>query len=239
MISEEIIEQNYSDKSKTISIIRGEKMKKVIVTILVALHLIPCFATELWNGFTDEMTKQQVISRANKLLNTTPSEFDSIAGNNGIELFFDDLDHSNHFLSVASVVCYSSPNKEFQRHSIYGASGGNVRFYFIENILYAVEVEWNPVIADQVITKAKETYGHNFTLFPLGSIGVIPLWDFPDKEVYLDERCITVGVDPFPQLHVFSKEKMKRGREIMKQQAEAKRQKAEQERQQAANSIAF
>lgn len=218
-------------------------MKKGIVVIFIAIRLIPCFAAELWNGFTDEMTKQQVISRANKLLNATPKEFDFIADNDGIELFFDDLDHSNHFLSVASVVCYSSPNKEFQRHFIFFADGGNVRFYFIENILYAVEVEWNPKITNQVSEKAKENYGTNFKIFDANSscINSRPtlLWDFPDKEVYLNEWCQTVGAEPFVQLYAFSKERMKRGREIIKQQEEAKKRKVEQERQRAVNNIAF
>lgn len=218
-------------------------MKRLTTAIFITLLLIPCSATELWNGFTDEMTKQQVISRANKLLNAPPKEYNFLAGNDGIELFLNDHEHANHFLRIASVVCYSSPNKEFQRHVLFYADGGNVRFYFIENNLYAVAVEWHPAIAEQVIKKAEETYGNNFRIFDAHRVFTnakpTVLWDFPDKEVYLNEWCLTIGDEPFPKLYVFSKERMKRGKEIIQQEEYERKRKIEQERQQAANKIAF
>lgn len=218
-------------------------MKRLTTAIFIVLLLIPCSATELWNGFTDEMTKQQVISRANKLLNALPKEYNSLASADGIELFLNEHEHANHFLRVVSVVCYSSPNKEFQRHSLFNADGGNVRFYFIENNLYAVAVEWNPAIAEQVIEKAEENYGTNFRIFDkhtaFSNAKPTVLWDFPNKEVYLNEWCQTIGYEPFPKLYVFSKEKMKRGKEIIQQQEYERKRRTEQERQQAADKIAF
>lgn len=215
-------------------------MRKILMVLFIICNLIAsCFATELWNGFTDEMTKHQVIMRANELFNAKPYENSEISYSDGIELFFDDKEKANHFLSIASVVHYSSPNKEFQYHII----GGNIRFYFIENTLYAVTVEWNSDITEQVSAKAKENYGSNFKIFDAhsGYVDSRPtlLWDFPDKEVYLNEWCQTTGAFPFAKLYVFSKNKMEKGNNLIKELELAKRKRQEKQKQNSINNIAF
>ncbi len=216
-------------------------MKKInffiIFTLLICQNI---HSLELWNGFTDEMTKNQVISRAIKLFNAKTKE-NSLFGNtfsSGMELFFNEKQRTEHYFSFADVIYYNSPNKEFQ----YDISG-NIRFYFIENTLYAIDIEWSPQITEFVIEKAIESYGSNYTIFDAhgGYNDSKPtiLWNFADKEIYLNEFCQTTGYEPFAKLSIFSKAKLEKGKVLLKQQEEDVQNKKIKELKQAVDSIKF
>lgn len=216
-------------------------MKKLnLIIILTVLFCQNIFSVELWNGFTDEMNKNQVISRALKLFNAK-TEDDSLFGNplsSGIELFLNEKQRLEHYFSFADVIYYNSPNKEFQYHI-----RGNIRFYFIENTLYAIDIEWSPKITDYVIKKAIENYGNNYTVFDAhsGFYNSKPtiLWNLEDKEIYLNEFCQTTGYEPFAKLSVFSKAKLEKGKLLLKQLETNMQNKKNQELKQAVDSIIF
>ena len=84
-------------------------MKKInffiIFTLLICQNI---HSLELWNGFTDKMTKNQVISRAIKLFNAKTKE-NSLFGNtfsSGMELFFNEKQRTEHYFSFADKEIY-------------------------------------------------------------------------------------------------------------------------------------
>jgi hypothetical protein len=65
------------------------------------------------------------------------------------------------------------------------------------------------------------------------------LWNFADKEIYLNEFCQTTGYEPFAKLSIFSKAKLEKGKVLLKQQEEDVQNKKIKELKQAVDSIKF
>ncbi len=178
-ISKELLAKGASisingDKGDTLAELVGENEEMLA---LLKKHGYKPAPAELWNGFTDEMTKNQVIARANKLLNSEgvdlSREIDKdISG--GIPHIFYEHYYLNDFATPDTLIGYFSKNKEF---SDYG--GRTVEFYFYENHLYAVHVDWNLDLKNEIIRKAKENYGNEYEL-----IKETNTWTWPSHITY-------------------------------------------------------
>ena len=155
---------------------------------------------ELWNGFTESMNKEQVISRARKILNSEPKDLsreidkDFAARTGGApEVFYGNYS-LNDFAVPDSLTCFFSKNSEF-------ATDGSrsVEFYFYENNLYAVNINWNLDIKDIIFEKAIENYGRNYqkktdwVTFGSGTNryteynSEILCWELKNRKTYLSE----------------------------------------------------
>ncbi len=106
-------------------------MKKILIIILSILIACNSFAEELWNGFTDEMTIEQVLSKGNKLFGCN--------GQNYTEQFTPEYkwldngpchwrDDSARFPTPEYVIAYRSKQTQYSQDFIYGR--GNIEFYF-------------------------------------------------------------------------------------------------------------
>ena len=50
-------------------------MKKILIIVLSFFISFNTFAEELWNGFTDDMTVEQVLAKGNKLFGCNGQNF--------------------------------------------------------------------------------------------------------------------------------------------------------------------
>lgn len=206
-------------------------------------------STELWNGFTDQMTKAQVIARANKLLNAEArdcswelNDREFILLNGGAPRVFSD-GNLNDFAVPDTLLGYFSKNKEFNSNS-----GRTVDFYFYKNKLYAVNVSWNLDLKDIVIQKAKENYGNNYTLKKDDStysspsyahyVSDIYCWDLPTKKVYLKVGKRDGWLQTLT-LTVFSKPLIQQYKSDSKAKQEQERKQSEEQRRKLSNQIKF
>ena len=176
------------DKGDTLAELAGENDE---ILKLLKEHGYKPSPTELWNGFTDEMTKNQVIARADKLLNAK-SKDDSLYSNtrgNRNELKFSNYTIKEEDLIIPEPVVsisYDSPNEEFRSDWFYRRLNmrGNVRFIFYENLLYSIEIEWNKDLIESVIEQAKKMYGCNYSIINSRE-GEVLYWNLKGKEFYL------------------------------------------------------
>ena len=164
-------------------------MKKLCFLSYAFFVCLNVFSVELWNGFTDDMTERQVIARIQTLnITITPNHT-----KDNLNLFSGDQeDRNDSFIIPDRILECNSPNPAFSK------SNGNIFFYFFNNKLYAVEIEWNGDIANEVIEKSKENYGGHseeiedfspeeeifFMTFPESTNRWL-YWDSPDREIYL------------------------------------------------------
>lgn len=118
---------------------------------------------ELWNGFYDTMTFEEVREKADKLFNT--------AGRDVSRLFNTDYDwgfngpckngdDSRRFATPDKVLAYYPGAKEYYQKSL-GNGRGAVEFYFYKNKLSGVKIVWD-IEFDVILKGAIEKYGNEY-----------------------------------------------------------------------------
>lgn len=229
------------DKGDTLAELAGENDE---ILKLLKEHGYKPSPTELWNGFTDEMTKNQVIARADKLLNSKGYDCTwELNGRSGsIPRIFSADDRLNDFALPTALFKYRSPNREFE--NIHG----NIEFYFYENKLYAIEIHWNTDIQDAVIQKAIDNYGTDYELkddfayyitTPQYNFDAkVYCWNKNGKKVYLNKKKCSFNPNSLV-LTVFSKNLIQRYKVDLKEKEAKQRQQAEEERKKNAERIKF
>lgn len=247
-ISKELLAKGASisingDKGDTLAEIVGENEE--LLALLKKNGYKPA-PVELWNGFTDEMTKNQVIARANKLLNSEGVDLSREIDKNisgGIPHIFYEHYYLNDFATPDTLIGYFSKNKEF---SNYG--GRTVEFYFYRNRLYAINVDWNLDLRNEIIQKAKENYGKEYSLikeenstswpFSMTYYSDIYKWDSKTKKIFLKDTKSYSG-QPTLTLTVFSKNLIQQYNTDLKEKEERQRKQAENERKRNSDRIKF
>lgn len=224
------------DKGAALAEIAEENRSNGITELLKKYGYVPA-PTELWNGFTDQMTVNQVIARADKLLNAKESsKIYEPFKISSIYAFKEELPEPEF------IAYYRSLNTEFYQDL---SRESNVLFYFYKNHLYGVEIRWNLSIKKSVIEKAKENYGSNFYIKKhrdfLGSFyweDIAYIWNKNYKEVFL---CSTAPNTPGERLKlfVFSKSLVQQYQSDLKVKQENERRKVEEERRKNAANIKF
>jgi hypothetical protein len=136
-------------------------MKKIIVFSAVFLYLItlPVFGVELWNGFTSDMTREDVIARAKETLD--------------IRRIVKEEESSYMILDSFSGGIYIHPDTkilEIDSSSIFYRQDtdnsdddlGNIIFHFYNKKLFAVEICWAENSEESytdLINLVKDLYG--------------------------------------------------------------------------------
>lgn len=245
-ISKELLAKGASisingDKGDTLAELVGENEEMLA---LLKKHGYKPAPAELWNGFTDEMTKNQVIARANKLLKAEGYDCTwELNGRSGsIPRIFSANDQLNDFALPTALFKYKSPNSEFE--NIHG----NIELYFYANKLYAIEIHWNTNIQDSVIKKAIDNYGANYEIkddfdyyisTPEYNFDAkIYCWNKNGKKVYLNKKKGSRGSNSLV-LTVFSKNLIQQYKTDLKEKEERQRQHAENERKRNSDRIRF
>ena len=199
---------------------------------------------ELWNGFTDEMTKEQVIARADKILNTKSRDITRYFNrDDNFGIFYHGLDSNTSFPYADTIISYTTPRSEFDEFGDYG----NVKFYFYTNTLVAVHLYWNTDLGESVRQKAIENYGNGYQSkidhFPDNMLtgqyhdNRFTRWDFGKKDICLREENIS-HYREIAMLFLSKPNVEKQRKRIQVQQEQQQRQK-ETERQRKINNITF
>lgn len=234
-------------------------MKKCIPLIFYAFLVVQnLFAVELWNGFTDDMTEEQVISRAKSVLSfdadcmeIEEQKYYSDAIRKKIEMFHGDQKYRNDEFMLPDVVIYFSCNDSALDND---TNSRNVAFYFFDNTLYAVYVRWNNTISNEVVQKSKDNYGKNFKEIvdysPEEKVFFVKLpatktkwlhWNFEEKENYLRVPDIGKSLLDYPkaELYAISKNHYDAYRAEIARRNNAQKRQAEEEKQRKIDSIQF
>lgn len=171
-------------------------MKKTFRIILVQIFLLVFFGTnlfavELWNGFTTDMSPEQVEKICDMML-----QHGYMIGEytfNSLMLrpmpYSGDLEHKNNSIpDCAGHISYKTYQEQYD---------GNLLFYFRKGKLYAIEIPWR-LGGSEIIQKAKETLGNNFSLdicrnedflFLKGRDENVYHWILDDREIYFSFFC--------------------------------------------------
>ena len=211
-------------------------MKKILIIILSILIACNSFAEELWNGFTDEMTIEQVLSKGNKLFGCN--------GQNYTEQFTPEYkwldngpchwrDDSARFPTPEYVIAYRSKQTQYSQDFIYGR--GNIEFYFYKGKLSGVRVFWN-IDYETVYNSAIKNYGTNYKKedYSTGDwyspiIVKVCHWNLDNKEVFLSGsyNC-DISIFSNKATDLFNSNKKKAQDEKLKKEAEEKQYRNEQ-----------
>lgn len=166
-------------------------MKRILVFVLSIFITCNIFAEELWNGFTDDMTIEQVYAKGNKLFGCN--------GENLTKEFtpeykwldngpFHYREDSAHFPTPEYVITYNSRQSQYRQH---GDWRGNIQFYFYNRKLSGVKVSWD-IDYETVYNSAVTNYGNKFikedySIGNLYSPTIVRVchWILENKEVFL------------------------------------------------------
>lgn len=228
---------------------------KCFVVFCTLLFVQYVFAVELWNGFTDDMTQEQVIARVRNVLSVDCDWQDiedqnlfSSTSRKKIEIFYGDQEYRNDkFMLPDSILCV------FCNDPALDDENSNIVFYFFNNKLYAIYIKWNKLISNEVVQKSKENYGKSYKEItdyrPEDEVFFVRVpaswtewlqWDFEEKELYLsipDDTCSNIldyiwESNKKAKLYAISKNhyaeykmELERRNAIQKQQADEERQK--------------
>jgi hypothetical protein len=144
-------------------------MKKYISLLIILLQSARIFSFDLWNGLDTTNNKNDIILQASGLLQTRPlREFsaDSIK----FDIYWPDYPFDHKFLpgKLRSVI-YHSPLPAYDQDYSGYYSSGNVRLYFINEILICIEVcfsaEQNVISASLESRYGRYRYIHNSPRF--------------------------------------------------------------------------
>jgi hypothetical protein len=178
---------------------------KMIFAGLMVFIVMQVSAFELWNGFTTEMTKEQVISKATtelqvtrepRISNSPVNVFDttgrisSISGSQtditkNSQFFSPPLDSRYQKLSVYSPISsYAQPPQ--------GVYWTNIDFYFFENKLYAVCIVWETTDIEQIAINRFGRITATLTEYiaEKRSLKEWSMWQLNDRLVYLNGRIM-------------------------------------------------
>lgn len=151
-------------------------MKRILVIVLTFFVTFNLFAEELWNGFTENMTIEEV-KRIGKskfgvdardvtnsyedLLNSVYGEPKIIKLNPyNVDFEKDNTFYSSSFVSYPDkVIGFRSSDPVYNQNTY--KTWANIHFFFINNKLYGIEVRWSLSFIDITPSSIKK-YGDNY-----------------------------------------------------------------------------
>ena len=134
-------------------------MKRHIVFIILAILLvIRVSAIELWNGFTTEMNREQIIAKARTVLSV--NEFNEYTGWSFTPFTNPNSDrlNFNDFPKTELVLQFKSPLNQYRKDV------SNISFYLSNGYLFAVVVSFQAFI-DDFLPVARNQYGQPMRTF--------------------------------------------------------------------------
>lgn len=176
----------------------------IVMCFLVAAE--NAMAVDLWNGFTSNMTEEEVLLKASAILEYQQEPIISNkVGDNTL-----------------SGINYDIPDcKRIELHSLKNAfnqDGNNITFYFYNNQLFMVHIWWAAKPTD-VINSFKKQFGNKFETI----IGTYPFfeyqysvykWSLQEKDCFLEDSSSYFVDRQARQNYVSDKIKAEENREI-------------------------
>jgi hypothetical protein len=124
-------------------------MKKVFLVIFTVFLTMQVSAFDLWNGFTTEMGRNEVIARVNSLQLGQITDESTNSFSTRLGIFADGRDQ---FPQERRIYIKSSQPQYYSRFE-----KSNIDFYFYQNKLYCVSILWTASLED-LLARAKEQY---------------------------------------------------------------------------------
>ena len=162
-------------------------MKKIIFIVVLVLFTNLSFAVELWNGFTSEMNKEDVIQHARDILSVTrqPNEVSPYTS------AFSSWNDGNKYPKTERMLIYTSLPAYSQNSWCLGNMGGNLIVYFFNDKLFCIEILW-AAAKDDALNKAKVQYGDPTKSFMSGykELGqhTAYYWKLTNKDFVVDNE---------------------------------------------------
>ena len=150
-------------------------MKRILFFILISFITINIFAEELWNGFTENMTIEEVKRIGKSKFGVNPrditnnyedrlnSTFDApIIKLNpyNVDLEKGNIYYNSEFISYPDkVIGFRSTDPVYNQETY--KTWSNIHFFFVNNKLYAVEVRWSLSFTD-IASPSIGKYGNDY-----------------------------------------------------------------------------
>jgi hypothetical protein len=127
-------------------------MKKAIFAVLAVFMAMQVSAVELWNGFTTDMTQDQVLDKARTDLKVTRHEEnrDQLNMYESAYSYNTTVQQGSASDKTITNMIFAPSKDDYQRLMVYSPLSEyressdyyNIRFHFNKNKLYAVEISW-------------------------------------------------------------------------------------------------
>lgn len=211
-------------------------MKKILIIVLSFFISFNTFAEELWNGFTDDMTVEQVLAKGNKLFGCNGQNFTKEFTpeykwlDNGPCHWRDD---SARFPTPDYVIVYKSKLSQYEQDTVYWR--GNAEFYFYKGKLSGVRIFWN-IDYETVYNSAVNKYGSNYKKedYSIGDwyspkMVKVCHWTLENKEIFISgsNNC-DISVFSNKATELFNSNKKKEQDEKLQKETEEKQYRSQQ-----------
>jgi hypothetical protein len=145
-------------------------MKKLAICFVLFLMVFQVYSVELWNGFTSDMTKEDVVTRANEILEPSKVVEDTYHNFLAINIF----DAYYYKLPRLTAIKITSSSSKFDNNE------ENIIFSFHNNKLFAASVSWaaNP---EDLFILINDKYGYPID-YPKPNLY---RWRLSDKDFFL------------------------------------------------------
>lgn len=226
-------------------------MKKILLLFIISFASFNVFSVELWNGFSDGMSKEQVKNRAINILKAECAfETEDLLSKN-FKIFTGNQSYRNEGLIPPDEIISCDFDYTYYKNIIFK----KIMFYFFDGALYALSVEWTNDISDDVVQKSIENYGKSYSeiidynsetdvlfLFKKPAIKTrFLLWDFDQKRVFLKspEKEDTVWASKSAKLYSISKKFDEKYRSEIERRVTEQQRQEEATKQEKINNIQF
>jgi hypothetical protein len=156
-------------------------MKKLAICFVLFFMTLQVYSVELWNGFTSDMTKEDVMEKVPKFIEKIQ------------DIRISDTFEKYGFYETTMITKlysqYKLPPMESihitSLSSIYGKTDhGNINFYFHDDKLLCIEIIWANEENKSLFEVYKMKYGDNYSTIN-AIIVTFRLWELPDFDFFL------------------------------------------------------
>ena len=193
-------------------------IKKIILIFVLFYTINNVMALELWNGFTTNMTRDDVINKAKELY-----------GENNIEIRLNDNKQGRivNFFLIEDNINYDIPLPNYEINIRHKQGNSNPAFsvYFKDNNIINITVSWRAE-PDDMLRLAIQQFGQPRSIkytTSWGSNAIVYKWELREMDIFL-HRSSMVYFDR--NIHINFVEEKKRIEQQRKIEEEERRKKA-------------
>jgi len=230
---------------------------KVIITTLFMLVLGNLYSLELWNGFNEGMTQEQVTGRARQILNITRNitkdtfDYDGVFSLYGYGNGNDPINNFNQIVKITEGYLLLGVKSNLSQYNQSSDMNYNIAFQFKSNRLIAVMVFWSST-AQELVKIGDANYGKNVlkTVYS----GIMPsyihyfyTWTMADKTVVMyamDFGALSRGLNGITGMtHIYNQktisEIMTNEKKLLEQKEKERQETADKQRRERLNNTNF
>jgi hypothetical protein len=157
-------------------------------------------AVELWNGFTTDMTRNNVIARAREILRTSEEDLNYNGWNNATfgfgQYLFKEIQEK--FPAHESCISFKSILPAYEQ-----SRGKNIHFFFIGGKLFAVHIIWT-VTGNELLEATISQYGnYDYSVSAITDLANYYNWKVTGKLIYIRN---SIFGDPVGYLYIIDRQ---------------------------------